>query len=699
MVTAERREQSLQDVPISATVLTTAELSRRGVQDVTNLQQVAPSITIAPLHRSVLINIRGVGMSQLVPTSSPGVAYYLDGQLIPHEQFIGQSFFDIGAIEVLRGPQGTLTGQNATGGAVFVRTPEPKFDATSGYVEQTVGDYDVFRTIAALNMAFNDNLALRVAGTHDERDSFSRNIGPSGSQPGDMKLDAVRANLAFRSNDERLKANLRGEFFDYRTGSVAVKNRADTVSGDPFVIEEDARAYLNQKGYRLSTEIRYDALESAQIRFLSSYQDGYTRDQIDGDRSATALPVPANLSTSGANTTAFPGRVPRTTTDFRTLINEINLISTAKGPLQWVVGAFSLDESIPVTSLRDNRSTTDFVQSNSTIQIRTQNTSTSLFGQMNWYVTPRVEVLAGGRHTWDRQISDRYVLQSVVQPANLVRGIIDTEQLTGKVGLSYHMEEGTLLYATASKGYRAGGVNTFVNTPNYEPERNIVYEAGAKTELFDRRLRINGDVFHSDYKDIQLQSLLQGLPLVQNAASGESWGAELELTGQFDALGLNAGVSYLDAEFSRTVCINNSNNPAGDRVNCPSSSATAADELVTKGSPLPYSPKWTINAGIQYAIDAGSQGVFTPRVQWSHLSEQLVTPFPSFRTIIGARDVFDARLTWDFLERYRIEAYVSNVTDETYVAAQVQASPTADGGYVYGAPRQYGLRATVRFGD
>ena len=187
------------------------------------------------------MNIRGVGIAQSAPTSSPGVAYYLDGQLIPHEQFIGQSFYDIGSIEVLRGPQGTLTGQNSTGGAIYVRTPKPEFGKYSGSVEQTIGNYDWVRTVGAVNLGFTDNFAARAAFVHDERNSFTKNIGPSGSQPGDVANDSQRINLAFRSTDGRFNTNLLYEHFNWDTDNNAVKNRTDLVTSDPFTIEEDAQ--------------------------------------------------------------------------------------------------------------------------------------------------------------------------------------------------------------------------------------------------------------------------------------------------------------------------------------------------------------------------------------------------------------------------------------------------------------------------
>ncbi|HEU4601997.1 MAG TPA: Plug domain-containing protein, partial [Steroidobacteraceae bacterium] len=147
IVTAERRVVSLQDVPASATVLNANALASQGIRNVIDLQQAAPSVAINTYNRSTFINIRGVGIAQSAPTSNPGVAYYIDGVFIPHEQFIAQSFYDIDTIEVLRGPQGTLTGQNSTGGAIYVRTPTPDFEKVSGYVDQTAANYDWHRTV------------------------------------------------------------------------------------------------------------------------------------------------------------------------------------------------------------------------------------------------------------------------------------------------------------------------------------------------------------------------------------------------------------------------------------------------------------------------------------------------------------------------------------------------------------------------
>lgn len=572
-----------------------------------------------------------------------------------------------------------------------MRTPEAEFDHNFAIGDMTVANYDRYRAVAAINIGGED-VALRIAGVHEERDSFTRNIAAGAqSQPGNLNMDAIRANLRLRGADGRLNINVRGEYFDVRSDNNAVKNRNDAVSRNPFEIEEDARSYQNQAGYRISTEARYDLSDNVQARGLISWQDGYTHDQTDGDRTATARPVPANLPTSSTNTRTYPGRVSNADTRFKTLIAEANVLSAGKGPFQWVVGGFVLDEKVPVTLLRDNRNTSDYVQSNSSIITEAKNTSQSVFGQVNYYVTPALEVLAGARYSFDKQVYTRLA----VPGAGFTLPFISeakSEQLTGKLGVNYHFGADNLIYVTASKGYKAGGVNLTPNTPNFKPERNFVYEAGFKTEVLDRHLRVNGDVFYSDYKDIQLSSLVGGLPTTQNALAGRAYGGELELTAQFGGFAANAGLGYLDAQFNNSACISDTN-AAGTDVGC----ATNL-RIVPKGRVLPFSPQWTINAGMQYTLSLGSVDV-TPRVQWSYLSEQYATPFPGVNTLVPGRSLFDARLTFDMGKAYKLEAFVNNLTDKTYIATQIQNSSSADGGIIYGAPRTWGVRLRVEIGN
>jgi iron complex outermembrane receptor protein len=678
VITAERRTQSLQQVPIAATVLDAGDLSRKGVANVADLQSVAPSVAINTYNRSTFINIRGVGIAQSAPTSNPGVAFYIDGQLIPHEQFIAPSFYDIGSIEVLRGPQGTLTGQNSTGGAVYVRTPDPDFDKTSGYIDGTYGSFNALKVVGAVNIAFSDEVALRVAAVRDQRDSFTDNIGPSPSNPGNLKLWAGRMNLAIRSPDDVLRANLRIDYFDSKSDNNAVKRRNDPIA-NPFVIEEDARSFQNQNGGKISGETKIKVSDGIDFRTIFSYQDFTTIDQTDGDRTATALPRPG------------PGRVSLVSTAINTFTGEVNLLSRGERDFNWVVGAFYLDETVDVLSRRDNNHTTDFFSSTSTFKTSANNTTKSVFGQVNWFATKPLELIAGLRYSDDRQVYNRIIPAGPPVIGIGPVGVQHSTKLTGKLGINYHLGK-NLLYVTASEGYKAGGVNLTIGTANFQPEKNRVYEAGFKTQFLDNQLRVNGDIFYSRYSNIQLSSLAGGLPVTQNAARGKSYGAELEVTGQFGGLAFNFGGGYLHARFDGSSCITDTN-LAGTDPGCPTGL-----RLVPDGRVLPFAPEWTMNAGIQYEIPLGGDDMsLTPRLQWSYLSQQVATPFPSFNTIVPEHNVFDARLTLQINRSYKLEGFVMNFTDRHYIASQLQNSSSADGGSIYGAPRTWGIRAVAKF--
>ncbi len=686
IVTAERREVNLQDVPISATVLNADMLAAQGVDNIVEIQQVAPSVAINTYNRSTFINIRGVGIGQSAPTSNPGVAYYIDGVFIPHEQFIAQSFFDIESIEVLRGPQGTLTGQNSTGGAIYVRTPAPSTERFSGFIDQTIADYDWYRTVGAINVPVADTLAVRVSGVYDKRGSFTDNIGPSPSDPGSGEDRAVRGALRYQPTDG-MTFDLRYEYFERETDYNAIKNRNDAVTSDPFVIQEDAISFLNQDGYRASLEARIDLSESVQLRALTSYFDVENEDQADGDRTATALPVPPNLPTSGPNTALYPGRIGLTRQGLETWVSELNLLSQSEAPFQWVIGAFYMDETSPVEVLRDNRNVVDFVQSNSTIDAEAVNTSASVFGQVDYRFNDAWSVDLGVRYSDDKQEYTRFMLPGPPPPGCFpCMSVAESTETTGRVGVKYRASDDMLFYATASKGYKAGGVNLDPRLASYKPETNQVAELGMKSTLADGRLRFNSAVFYSDYEGIQLSALTPVgptlLPNTLNAAPAEIYGIEIEMTGQFGGLGFNVGLSALESEFTEDAMLTDSQ--------------TNTNRLVPEGSVVPFAPELTLTAGLQYEFPIG-QTQLIPRVQVAYMDEQLATPFRYAATTVPSRTVTDLRVTWIPTDQLRLEAFATNVLDEEYIAVQVQDASSALGGIIYGAPRQVGARAMYKF--
>jgi iron complex outermembrane receptor protein len=688
VVTAERRELNLQEVPASATVLTAESLARQGIDNVIEIQQVAPAVAINSYNRSTFINIRGVGIAQSAPTSNPGVAFYIDGNFIPHEHFIGHSFYDIESIEVLRGPQGTLTGQNSTGGAVYVRTPAPSFEGVNGYVDVTGASDDWKRAVGAVNIPMGDVVAVRLAGLYDEKDGFTDNIGSSPSTPGSSELKSARAAIRIKPT-EAMTFDLRYEHFDLQSDYNAVKNRRDTVTSDPFTIEEDAISFLNQKGYRASLEGRIDLTAGLQLRALTSYLDADNVDQADGDRTNTALPVPANLPTNGANTAAFPGRVGFTSQSFRTSVSEVNLLSTGDSPLQWVAGVFYLDETTPTQVLRDNRNTRTLVQSNSTIDTVADNVSKSVFGQIDYKFNDQFTLDVGARYSEDTQDYKRNVIPGAAPPGCFpCTTTAESDETTGRVGLKYFATEDMMLYGTVSRGYKAGGNNLDPRLGAYGPETNEVIELGAKTTIADGHLRINGDVYYSTYDGVQLSALtpIAGgvlLPNTLNGPKANMYGAELEVEGQFGGLRLNAGASFLEAQFSEAGTVTDTQ--------------TNTNRAISDGQGMPFAPAYSLSAGVEYAFAFASDMTLTPRLQTSYMAEQYATPFKYAQTRVPSRSITDARLTFAPNAKLTVEAFCSNLFDKTYIAVQVQDASSASGGYIYGQPRQYGARVKYAF--
>ena len=668
IVTAERREQNLQDVPIAATVFTADDFATKGIDTIHDVQQFVPNTTIMTYNRSTFINIRGVGLAVSAPAANPGVAYYVDGVFVAKEQLVSQTFFDLEAMEVLRGPQGTLTGQNSTGGAIYARSPAPDFDAVSGYVDQTFGDYDWYRTTGAVNVPLGDKAAIRVAGAYENRGSYTDNIGPSPSEPGSGEFSAARIKLALQPTD-KFGLNMGYEYFDNDTDYNAIKNPTDAVTSDPFVIEEDAISYLRQEGYRGSVELVFDTDADIRFRWISSVQRAEQEDSADGDRTATAPPIPAGLP---ANYTT----------------SELNVLSTGDAPVQWVVGAYYLDENIPLYLERDNYNTVSFVSSSSTILTESDARSQALFGQINYRITDGMELITGVRYSEDEFQLRRDMITGPPPPGGFpYTDSTESSETTGRVGLNFFPSDDVTWYGTYSKGYKPGATNLTPGYPAYLPETNEVLELGAKTTLLDNRLRLNGAVFYSEIENFQLLSLLavgggQPLPTFQNGTKGESQGVELELTYARDRLAFNFAVGYLDAVFAEDDVLNNGN--------------TGADELVPAGRDLPFSPELTVSGGVQYGFDVGNV-VLTPRFQISHISDQYATPFPGPRSLLPERDVADVKLIIERNDRLRVEAFVNNVFDETYIAAQVQNATSANGGFIYGAPRVYGARVSYNF--
>jgi len=257
VITAQRRVEKLDQVPIAASVIAGPELATRGVSSLDDLGSVAPALNVQNQEALSYVNIRGVGLQSINPTTSSGVANYSDGFFIPHETAISDAYYDIGQIEVLRGPQGTLVGQNSTGGAIFVNSVRPTFERVTGFVQQSFGDYGYTQTQAAANLPVSDHFAIRIAENIYRKDSFytDLNVGndplTANIQPGNVSSQSGRLALRWQPTadlDMYIKyetTNRNGDGFaakDYSELSGA-NNAVDPRLSNPFVVSYDVPSY------------------------------------------------------------------------------------------------------------------------------------------------------------------------------------------------------------------------------------------------------------------------------------------------------------------------------------------------------------------------------------------------------------------------------------------------------------------------
>ncbi len=494
VITAQRRVERLDQVPIAASVVSGAELTARGVSNLDDLGSLAPALNVQNQQALSYVNIRGVGLQTTNPTTSSGVANYSDGFFIPHETAIADAYYDVGQIEVLRGPQGTLVGQNSTGGAIFVNSARPSFDRITGFLQQSFGDYAYSQTQGAVNVPVSDHLAIRIAVNVSRKDSFYDDINAGGSaltaglQPGDVASQSGRIGIKWQPTpdlDIYLKYESTTRNGDGYVGKSYAElggsnNRIDPRLSNPFVVSFDVPSWDKYRLWRATDEINWNISNSVTLRSLTGYQ--YTENRNQWDNDFTYAPI------SVANQ------------QFResTFEQEFNLISNGAGAFNWILGAFYLRDSTPTLLT---------LTVPPTIQIDTgpHERSYALFGQATYKFTDQWQLLMGGRANRDEKTStgtERLV--GFPFPPVSLDATVKTTEPTGKVALSYFPAPDSTVYVSASRGYKPGGANPS-NSVNFifQPEKINAYEARYKGSFFGRQLRISSAGFYYDYKNMQ----------------------------------------------------------------------------------------------------------------------------------------------------------------------------------------------------
>jgi iron complex outermembrane receptor protein len=697
VVTAQRRAESVQSVSIAVTALSGDQLADKAVARLDDLQFAAPALTITDAGLSRSVNIRGIGLASGSPAVTAGVATYVDGLFQPPIA-TSAGYYDIGSIEVLRGPQGTFVGSSSTGGAIFINTRNPDPGRRDGRIELMAGSQDSVGVQAAGNLLLGDTLALRVAGNYRKRDSFYRDRGPAGSRAGELDELSGRVGLLWRP-DEAFELLAKFESTKRDTGGYAYRpipgtQYAPLRSDDPFELLYDDPTRNDERPRQTSLEMRYQFGNGVTLRSVSGYQNKRIYNLYDSDATVQSDPPDP----------AFPRGTQDQYVRERLWTQEFNLISPTGGRYDWVAGVYYQRNRIDVVI---DQASDGFPTD---IDIHNRKIGKGIFAQFGYLLQPELKLNVGARYsTFDVTQEGAVVIGTGLpfppfngdglQVADL-EGAHDDGRVTGKVGLEWTPGGNNLFYGFVARGYKPGGFNSV--SSEFDPETVIDYELGWKATLLDGRLRTQVGAFWNDYKDFQFDALNPGSGQVEtlNIADAKVRGIEAQMQARIARWGLDGGVALVDSKLSHVEFINQRALPPGTNLpQCapgvpPGDPPTCFDyaPYVTSatGRRLLYSPKLTFNAGIEYHFDLGG-ATLRPRLNYGYIGSQYTNLLYAPETDrLASRGVFSAQLTWE-RDGWRVEAFGTNLTDKTYVSGQFGNNE------FYGAPREYGLRVAKQF--
>ncbi len=702
VVTAERRSTSLQRTPVAASVLTGDDLGRKGVLGVEQLQFATPSVTVNTSGQSNSFNIRGIGKTEITSSIGVGVVTYRDGVASFPGYFQTEPYYDIASVELLRGPQGTFAGGNATGGAVFVTAVNPTLDGIKGFATAQYGNYNDIKATAAVNLPLSDTLAIRLAGNTEKRDTFFNVTGPWTGNPGNLNSISGRASLLWQPNSN-LRVLVKGDYNKVNYGGFPATPAyfgtaaAPTLNtADPFNVTSNAPLSGQDEFGRVSLNISYTFDSGLVIRSISGYQHGTTQETIDIDATSTGTDTFQDFARE------------------EIWSQEINIVSPDTGRFTWLLGGFLQSDHYNFVPNGGYRSLSPAGVVRSLEIVGTNpHTATAVFGQVGYKLTDAVQVTLGGR--WSRTTSRNDATYPITYVAGVNLGpppslIIVTTALTqhdftadetvdGKAAINWTINPDHFIYAFVAKGSKAGGlngINLFGVAPRaFKPEEVVDYELGWKGTLMNGHLRTQLGVYYNDYTNFQVSIVDPTTPnfnsIYNVPNSTKLYGIEASAQGSFGGFLFDISASLSHSEIGRFFARDPRVTQTGtcDPATGAGTSTTCVD---LGGRSQSYAPQFTFSAGAQYAFALGEGMTLTPRADFAHIAATWGTLFQkaALGDYLEERNILNAQLTLA-KDNWSIGAYGTNLTDQHYIGSLNGNRRLA------GAPRQYGVRISTTF--
>ncbi|MDP3748630.1 MAG: TonB-dependent receptor [Phenylobacterium sp.] len=692
VVTAERRAERLSSLPLAISAYSTETLKDRGVADLNSLSLLSPSIRVpenANGGLGVNVVIRGVGS---FGGFEPAVAMVQDGVSYASRRIGTFDFFDVERVEVLRGPQGTLGGRNATAGGVYVISAKPSSEP-GGYLEATVGNYDRIAVEGAVTGPIaGDKLLFRLAAQVDKADGWITETQTGNTYGGIDKRqarlyllgrpsDSLEMSLILQARvDEALPATVSFGRSRPDRPSLAEANGALDFNPDTRTMSQDRTDIRKDEFFQGTFRLAWDLSDNLQLVTTSGYVKSKLLYNEDQDHTTVAAVL------WGPN----PRRQP-----FEQLSQEVTLSGQISDRLDFIVGGLYLDYDY---KLRGDVGFPFFgIPAGGLAFLDNQKlTSRSGYGQVRFDVTDTVRLTAGARYTHDKK-SSRAAFNTLTSSGSLTGSA-----WTPRVSIDWKPSENVLVYATASRGYKSGGFDEFAfPSRSYNPEYVWNYEVGLKASTADRRLSGNLTGFIMDYSNLQ-QAVL-GLDPGEisfrtiNSSKAKIRGIEAELeVSPMDGLRFNGSVAYLDTEYDGLRTVDPLYPELGDAA--PGNPALRVRDLT--GNRLAGAPKWQFNVGGDYKFPVGEwQGRLNASYSWNSEVPLDIYNNPGFSQdsvgiLSGSISLADPSGDWE------VSAFSTNLTNEFYTTNAVAADVGGGGASrvtSFGDVRRYGIRVRRQF--
>ena len=698
VVTAQRRAENVIDVPISIATKDGEALEAAGVTNLSDLTSVIPGVKIDNAGTYVQPALRGISSVVIGPGTEAPVAIYLDGMIQPNQMANHFDFADIDRVEVAKGPQGTLFGRNATGGAISIFTKAPSF-TTKANISLGYGNYDAITAKAYATGPITSTLAGSISLYSEKHDGYNYNIALNERTKG-LSSQLVRAKLLWQPSDN-FSYTVIGYYsqrFDSDAASALAfggNTQANLYPGaivatEPYTISFNDRSSIDVTTKAVTGRGVLD-LDAGTLTSITGYIRIDADVVFDEDRAFNPNPT----------RTAYIYHSPSDT-----FTQELSFASREFGMFSFVLGAYYYHDDTRFDPISSQFGTPqDPTYFNFIFRDHNPAKSVAGFGEVKLQVTDALSVIGGLRYSWEKRKTYGQVGFETPDGIDFLPTAYGAtksfDAFTPRLSVSYKLADQTNAYFTYSQGFKSGGVRNFlaaVGELSYDPEKVTAYEVGLKSRV-SNMLSFNAAAYYYDYKDLQVQVNLSAADgYIQNAASAEIYGLDLDATlHPAEGLSFSAGVNLLHAQYKNyenaTVLVPNIVNgvPSG---NVPTvDPVTGLGTTDASGNTLPRAPKLSLTAAVDYktALAGGTLSfngnVFhSSRVYFDSAERISQKPYTILNAQISYR-VGDGPLS--------IDLYGRNLTKEVYINTLYEDATTDGAGY--GTPRTYGIRLNYSY--